>query len=187
MTCIVGIAQKGLVVIGGDSAGVAGLSLSVRADEKVFRKGDFLYGFTTSYRMGQLLRYVFDPPRHHPGTDTMAYLVAEFIPALRQCFNANGYGQSHNHQDSGGCFLLGYRGEIFQIESDYQVARPMDEYAAVGCGFDLALGALHATQDGATEVGDRVVAALKAAAHHSAGVCPPFVIERLEPTEQLIH
>jgi hypothetical protein len=36
MTCIVGLVDKGDVYIGGDSAGVAGLSLSIRADEKVF-------------------------------------------------------------------------------------------------------------------------------------------------------
>ena len=48
--------------IGGDRAGVAGLSLTVRADEKVFQNGEFLMGFTTSFRMGQLLRYSLKPP-----------------------------------------------------------------------------------------------------------------------------
>ena len=66
MTCIVGLVHEGVVYIGGDSAGVAGLSLVVRADEKVLRNGDFLMGFTTSFRMGQLLRYKLDPPRRHP-------------------------------------------------------------------------------------------------------------------------
>ena len=62
MTCIVGLVHEGTVFIGGDSAGVAGLSLVVRADEKVFRNGDFLMDFTTSFRMGQLLRYNPDSP-----------------------------------------------------------------------------------------------------------------------------
>ena len=35
MTCIVGLVHEGVVYIGGDSAGVGGLSLTVRADEKV--------------------------------------------------------------------------------------------------------------------------------------------------------
>ena len=39
MTCIVGIADGAKVWIGGDSAGVAGWSLTVRADEKVFAVG----------------------------------------------------------------------------------------------------------------------------------------------------
>ena len=37
MTAIVGLAQSGAVYIGGDSAGVSGMSLTVRADAKVFR------------------------------------------------------------------------------------------------------------------------------------------------------
>ena len=37
MTCIAAIAEKGKVYIGGDSAGVAGLDLTIRADEKVFK------------------------------------------------------------------------------------------------------------------------------------------------------
>ena len=44
MTCIVGLVHEGVVYIGGDSAGVAGLSLTVRADEKVFRNSDFFDG-----------------------------------------------------------------------------------------------------------------------------------------------
>ena len=35
MTCIVGLVHEGVVYIGGDSAGVGGMSLTVRADEKV--------------------------------------------------------------------------------------------------------------------------------------------------------
>ena len=66
MTCIVGLEHKGKVYIGGDSAGVAGYSLSVRADQKVFINGNFIFGFTSSFRMGQILRFGFNPPRRHP-------------------------------------------------------------------------------------------------------------------------
>ena len=50
MTCIVGVAHKGAVYIGGDSAAVAGWALTCRADHKVFKNGDFVMGFTTSFR-----------------------------------------------------------------------------------------------------------------------------------------
>lgn len=62
MTCIVGLVDKGSIYMGGDSAGVAGLSVTTRADEKVFLNGPFIMGFTTSFRMGQILRYKFVPP-----------------------------------------------------------------------------------------------------------------------------
>ena len=57
MTCIVGLIDGRRVWMGGDSAGVSGLDITVRADAKVFRNGDFLIGFTSSFRMGQLLAF----------------------------------------------------------------------------------------------------------------------------------
>jgi hypothetical protein len=88
MTCIAGIAQGGKVYIGGDSAGVAGNSqLDVRTDRKVFLSGDFVMGFTTSFRMGQLIQYAFTPPKRHPDKDVMAYMVTEFVDGLRACLN----------------------------------------------------------------------------------------------------
>lgn len=57
MTCIVGLVDGDRVILGGDSAGIAGWHLQLRADEKVFRNGPYAIGFTTSFRMGQILRY----------------------------------------------------------------------------------------------------------------------------------
>jgi ATP-dependent protease HslVU (ClpYQ) peptidase subunit len=170
MTCIVGLVDKGTVYIGGDSAGVSGLSVSVRADEKVFVNGPFIMGFTTSFRMGQLLRYKLDPPKQTVSMDDMKYMVTDFIDSVAKCFADNGYG-SKGH---GGTFLVGYNSKLYMIDSDFQVGIPTLPYHAVGCGADLALGAMHATKNKKPE--DRIVAALEAASTHSGGVTPPFVI-----------
>jgi hypothetical protein len=55
MTCIVGIVENGKVYMGGDAAGVNGYSVRVRKDPKLFKVGEFLFGYTSSFRMGQLL------------------------------------------------------------------------------------------------------------------------------------
>ena len=62
MTVIVGLQHNGAVYIGGDSAGIAGYDLMIRHDEKVFVNQQFIMGYTTSFRMGQILRYSFKPP-----------------------------------------------------------------------------------------------------------------------------
>ncbi len=62
MTCIVGVVKDGVVYIGGDSAGVSGLRLIKRKDSKVFKRKGFIIGYTSSFRMGQLLRFKLDPP-----------------------------------------------------------------------------------------------------------------------------
>jgi ATP-dependent protease HslVU (ClpYQ) peptidase subunit len=176
MTCIVGIGHQGRVYIGGDSAGVAGLSITVRADEKVFTVGPYAMGFTTSFRMGQLLRYRLEPPDPGKTKDLDGFMVTNFVDAVRECMSDGGWLTRNDGQEEGGTFLVGIRGTLYSIESDFQIGRPSDDYAAVGCGDDLALGALHATRGQSPR--ERIKTALRAAAHHSAGVTAPFVIKR---------
>ena len=183
MTCIVGLVHEGVVYIGGDSAGVGGMSLTVRADEKVFRNGEFLMGFTTSFRMGQLLRYSLKPPRRHPADDINQYMVVDFIDAVRECLKAGGYASKEKETEQGGTFLVGYSGHLFTVDSDYQVGIPEDGFAAVGSGQDIALGALFATQGQATPR-DRVLTALRSAERFNTGVRGPFHILP-EPEPQL--
>ncbi len=172
MTCIVGLEDKGVVYIGGDSAGVSGLSITIRADEKVFTNGPFIMGFTTSFRMGQLLRYKFDAPNQANGIDDMRYMVTTFIDAVRKCFFDNGFGSKEENQ--GGTFLVGYKGQLYSVQSDFQVAKHSAGYAAVGSGTDLALGAMFANVK--LKPVERIKNALSAASAFNAGVTPPFVV-----------
>lgn len=172
MTCIVGLVDKGNIYIGGDSAGVSGLDISIRSDEKVFSNGPFIMGFTTSFRMGQILRYKFDPPKQTVGEDDMKYMVTTFIDAVRQCFVDAGYGTGKDN--SGGSFLVGYNGTLYVIHNDFQVGKPSLPYDAVGCGENIALGAMYASTNKKPE--DRVRIALEAASSFSGGVAPPFTI-----------
>ncbi|MCX5070892.1 hypothetical protein OOJ91_34150 [Micromonospora lupini] len=175
MTAIVGLVHQGAVHIGGDSAGVGpGWSSSVRADAKVFRAGPYLMGFTDSFRMGQLLRYALDAPRPPTGTDRLErHMATTFVDAVRACLDKGGWLSRDRGREEGGSFLVGVSGRLFQVWGDFQVAQPADGYAAVGCGQDIALGALYATAG--QPPGRRIRTALEAAAHFSAGVRGPFV------------
>lgn len=177
MTCIAGIVQGGNVYIIGDSAGVGGLDLTIRADRKVFVNGDFVMGFTTSFRMGQLIQYAFNPPKRHPDKDVMAYMVTDFVDALRNCLKCGGFARKDSEAESGGTFLVGYAGRLFSIESDYQVAESVIGYDAVGCGDAYAKGVLFATYSQPPE--DRLRLAMQAAEAHSAGVRGPFHIQSI--------
>jgi hypothetical protein len=179
MTCIVGLVDKGNVYIGGDSAGVnaSELSITLRADEKVFINGPFIMGFTTSFRMGQLLRYKLSPPKQTVHMDDMKYMVTDFIDTAIKCFVENGYGT----ESSGGSFLVGYKGTLYTVDSDFQVGKPINQYAAVGCGSNLALGSLYTTVGKDPKY--RMKVALEAAAHFSAGVAAPFVYMK-QPKEK---
>lgn len=178
MTCIVGLVDNGKVWMGGDSAGVAGLDITVRSDPKVFINGEFLIGFTTSFRMGQLLAHAFKPPRRHPDTDLYAYMVTDFVDALRTCFNRGGFNEVRNGADKGGSFLVGHQGQLFSIHSDYQVGIPTIGFDAAGCGEAFALGAMR-SNEGLVDPEVRVRQALETAEHFSGGVRSPFVIKSI--------
>lgn len=179
MTCIVGIEHTDGVIIGGDSAGVAGWSVTTRADEKVFYVGtclDYLMGFTSSFRMGQLLRYrlgVEDPDLD--GLDR--WMSTIFVDAIRACLKEGGFSKIENNEETGGSFLVGVAGRLYEVGCDFQVGRSVDGYLSIGCGADLALGSLHTTAQYEIAAKERVRLALDAAAHLSGGVCPPFVIK----------
>ncbi len=174
MTCIVGLIDKGKVYIGGDSAGVAGMGLTIRADEKVFTKGEFVMGFTSSFRMGQLLRYSLKPPKYHPDIDLIEYMVTDFINAVRECLKGGGFAQKDKEEERAGTFLVGFEGRLFKIEGDYQVGVPTQSFDACGCGNDIALGSMFSSSS--LPPVERITQALEAAEQFSAGVRRPFVI-----------
>ena len=174
MTCIVGIAEDGKVYIGGDSAGVAGLDLTVRSDEKVFKNGEFLFGFTSSFRMGQLLRFAFGPPDRAEKMEDYKFLVTTFTDSVRSCLKTGGYATTKDGGEHGGTFLLGYRGKLYCVEGDYQVGSAADGFACCGCGDQVANGSMFSTVGKPPR--ERIEIALKAAERFSAGVRGPFTI-----------
>lgn len=173
MTCIVGLVEDGKVYMGGDSAGVAGYSdITPMAESKVFVNKGFAIGYTTSFRMGQLLRYKFRPPLRDAGQDLMAYMVCDFIDAIRSTLKDSGYAKRVHDEESGGTFLVGHAGRLFRIEDYYSVIETANGYDACGCGQELARGSLFSTKELKGEA--RVTEALRAADHHGAGIMAPF-------------
>lgn len=180
-TCIVGLVHEGAVYIGADSAGVNGwLERQVRLDEKVFIKGDMIFGFTSSFRMGQILRYSFSPPDQYKKEDDYKYLCGRWVDALMECLKQKGYAWIDNNRVWGGEFLLGFNGKLYRVENNFQVGRREEPFDAVGCGEPLALGALHIMEKQKLGPRQKIKRALEAAERFSAGVKGPFNILRLK-------
>jgi len=179
MTCIVAIEHQGKVYMGGDSAAAEGWDIRETACPKVFYLGNMVVGYTSSFRMGQLLQYNLEvPKREHSNNDDMRYLVAQFIPAVRDCLKTGGYTKIENNQEEGGIFLLGWYGKIYRIYGDFQVLSTISKFAAVGCGENYAMGALAAifaqTRNPNPEV--EILRALEIAGTFSSGVRGPYYV-----------
>lgn len=179
MTAIAAMADGTVTWIGADSAGVSGYDLTIRADEKVFTTGPYVLGFTSSFRMGQLLRYRLEPPAPpEDGMDLMRFMVTDFTDAIRECLKTGGWAKKENEREEGGVFVVGVNGRLFEVWSDYQVCARADSYAAAGSGENYILGALHATEGLGLEPEKRLLTALEAAERFSTGVAGPFRIVR---------
>lgn len=175
MTCIVGLVDGGRVFIGGDSAGTSDWHLQIRADRKVFESSGFLYGFSGSFRAGQILQYCFEPPvtgRDDP--DLMRYMVGEFIPALRAAIECEVGKEDRKaiHFD----FLVGFRERLFAVSNDMQVGEFAAGFGACGCGRDPALGALTVLHRVNVDPAWKLKRALEAAEQWNSGVRGPFTV-----------
>jgi len=172
MTCIVGLVDSGTIYMGGDSAGVSGYNITGRKDSKVFTNGKFIMGFTSSFRMGQLLRYSFKPPKRPSKIGVYKYMVTDFVDSVRECFDKGGYaGSDSKGRDVGGRWLVGYNGRLFMVDCDYQIGESTLPYESVGCGEEYALGSLFTSNDLSPEL--RVKTALRAAIKFNVGVSGP--------------
>jgi len=180
MTCIVGLVNNNRVYMGADSASVSVADLVCRPTKlhKMFRRGPFLIGYTTSFRMGQLLEHWLEVPEQNSKQPDYEYMVKEFIEAVRSLFKEKGFSNIESNVESGGVFLVGYHNKLYTVYSDFQINIAADEFDSVGCGSKFALGAMAVLLNRRPE--KRIKKALEIAAFFSGGVCGPFFVDSLK-------
>jgi ATP-dependent protease HslVU (ClpYQ) peptidase subunit len=180
MTIIIGYKEKDKVTIAGDTRGTKGHQIIHRVDGKTFTVHGISYGFTSSYRMGQILKYhmpeVYAKDRSE---DTFKYVVNSLVPTFKQILFDSGFnGDYDSHNEVGGVFLIALDGKLFCIESDFQVVEPLEDYYAVGCGDEFALGSLYQTsKDTKTDVKAKITEALNCACYFSKGCGGTYTFE----------
>lgn len=163
--------------IGGDSAGSNAWMIQSRKDSKIFRLGPFLFGYAGSFRMGQLLRWSIAIPVQDSRVSDGHYMCTTFIDAVRKCLKDGGFAKCTDGEETGGTFLVGYKGALYAVEEDYQVGSTLDNYSAVGIGYMTALGSLYTSKGQSPR--QRIRTALLASEHVNNGVRRPFRIMSL--------
>lgn len=181
MTCIIAMEYEDSVYMGCDSAAANSWKIRPSVLPKVFRVADFLIGYTSSFRMGQLLQYHLDVRGREEDESPIKYMVTGFVPAVRECLKDGGYIKIKDNAEEAGSFLVGYLDKVYSIESDMQVNRFNDKIAAVGCGAAYAIAALAALED-TTRVFDpenAIMKSLEIAGRFSNGVTGPYTVRRI--------
>ncbi|MCD7911057.1 hypothetical protein KC480_05895 [Bacillus velezensis] len=180
MTCIIGLVENGITYIGADSLASNPYIKTTRKDKKVFKMKDsknMILGFTSSFRMGQLLMYAngLIDKRDEPNIDH-EYLVTKFIPNVIKLFESQGFIRDNSGEKTGGEFLIGYNDQLYRIQPDFQVSQTDLNYDACGSGQEVALGSLYSTEALNLSPEARIAQALRAASKHSIGVEAPYYI-----------
>ncbi len=183
MTCIVAIAGK-VITMGADSLATANNYRELRRDDKIFRAGpigEYVVGFSSDYRAGQILRFHMEwpafPTEIKSDEDVLRFFVTQIVPVMHRTLEYHWTTREDGDQFDA---IIATGSHFVVIPNDGQVAMVHD-YAAIGSGSSVALGALDVLTRGMdpfTPGGpERIVrAALGAAERHDAGVSRPFVI-----------
>lgn len=144
MTCVLGIQQPEGCYIAADSASATEHYSDVSVAPKLFTPvnvPEIIIGGTDSWRMLQLLQYqlVMPPFEDFPSEHRYVY---ELVERARSLMRAGGYSEVKDSVEKGGNFLVAFRGQLFDISSDFHVSQYRSGLYACGSGFYYALGAM---------------------------------------------
>ncbi len=185
MTCVLGYKTENSIIMAAESASICECSLDkkIRIDEKLFVRDNMIFAFSGSWRMGQILKYSLFIPNQPKGMSDHEYMCSLFVDEVILVFEEKKFGTIDNNEVSGGFFLVGYNGNIYVIESDFQVGVENTPYHAMGCGESFSLGCLHALEGTHMSPKDKLTKALDAACKFSAGCQAPYTYAELPSSE----
>ena len=173
MTCIIALRDKetGVVYLGGDKLGSNGYTKSVYKDPKVFKVGPFYFGYTTSFYMGQLLKYKWTQPCKSMHQEEDEYIFREVVSSFKSLFVDNDFGKKHDGREPDfGSFIMVYKGRIFQIQDNMSLLE-VEDFTAVGCGEQFAAGSITALSENTNyNVEQTIKETMKIVSQFSCGV-----------------
>jgi ATP-dependent protease HslVU (ClpYQ) peptidase subunit len=145
--------------------------------EKISKKNGYLIAGSGDSQPCDVLQHIFVPPvpTAKEKEDMYHFMIAKFVPAMRECLEENGYKNDKEDKDSGFNMIIAYNGEVFDIGDDLSVVLNQDGIYGVGAGSPFAIGALYA--------GASVTEALEIAAKNDVYTSGPFQVIRQQKSK----
>jgi ATP-dependent protease HslVU (ClpYQ) peptidase subunit len=152
------------VWIGSDSKGVAGV-VSLEFGSKIIKKNAYYVGFAQSYRIGDIIRECETFPKNIKSLkdlgkfrDTLQDLAIDKAGCA-----CGGIEDTVIHPFN---IIIAAQSGIYTIDSDYQIHK-VSQYAAIGAGTEVALGALRTAIRITSNASRAVRLAVEAAIYHN--------------------
>ena len=190
MTCIIGMIHENKIYMGCDSAGVNEYgNASLTAIPKVFKRWNdsFIFGYSGSFRLGQILQYSFPfGDEVVPIKTPDEYMIGTFVGRLRDALNKEGFMKKENNLETMDAnFLVGVKllednkPHLYCVQSDLQCTRFTPPVLSIGSGYQYALGAMTAYGRIDLNPMQRIEKSLEIAALHCSTVRGPFHVESI--------
>lgn len=146
MTLIMGLVRNGESIIASDTQGSTDFTKGQYKNKKIFKKGDFLFAGTGSYRQLQLLEHSFTIPARNVDQKTDDYMFSLFVPAIKTFLKENDTVQTESGVDtnSGAAYIIIYDKRIFVFYSDFSFLEPEYNFVTEGSGSYHSFGAMKA-------------------------------------------
>jgi predicted heme/steroid binding protein len=182
MSVVIGLKQDGKVYMAADSYAGADHKAVTLADPKMFRKRDMIIGVCGSVRVIDVISSDFTPPTKGPRKKIATYMKIDVVNALFDCLERNGLlvdNQEEGVNTFNGEILIGYNGELYDIDSSFACSAYQEHFAGIGSASDIALGSLATTARYKMKPENRLILALEIAEKLSTEARGPFLLEIL--------
>lgn len=181
MTCVVAISDGVNVYMGSDSAisdSDTGNMSNLRLP-KIFIRDEYLIGYSGSIRFGKFIQHSFEfpiVPEWAVGSDKLdEFINGSVIPEMKIQTSSHELEPKEKEVFS---LLIGIRGHIFEVDNEWGAYEVLDNYAAIGSGGPIALGAIYASNAiGSPE--SKLILGLKSAIKFNAFCKEPYTIYKI--------
>ena len=180
MTTLIGIQGRNWALLGADTriADNSTIYKMAKGHSKIIETEDFTIACAGDLRAINIIQAGLKLPRTYIAKDDAHFITAFLIPTMRKAFTDAGYEKTSDGQSSHESeFLVIYKGNIYEIGSDYSWVQDARGIYALGSGGAIALGALASMQgDLVTRTEARKMAnkALEIASAYNSDTAPPF-------------
>ena len=154
------------------------------ADEKLWKTNHMIIGACGQQREMQILKHNMPEIENIYDQTDMQFLVQDFIPVvIEKMKDADLYDNNPDNEMWDSAFLLGYNGEIYEVDTAFGVTHHSRGFAALGAGLEVAIGYLECAVDNGflKNTNPRTILeyATKAVIRNNVWVKPPLIYESL--------
>jgi ATP-dependent protease HslVU (ClpYQ) peptidase subunit len=174
MSVVIGVEYDGRVYMGSDSLATMCGEKRFLPHGKIFKTNEYLIGFTGSMRTANVLMGLDYPDEIYQVADHIRCELKDY-DLLNEVSDEDG-----SLKVMGSYLLVGYQGELYEIQHDFSLIQRIENYAAIGDASSHAMGFLYATEGRRMSPRTRIKQAIECCTHFCTTVGGEIYIDSIK-------